>query len=53
MRMEALLPESLLSCGNAPLQDLAKVNTNGLCDAASAFSGVRACSQENYSLLFT
>lgn len=41
------------ACGNVPLQDLAKVNTNGLCDAAPAFSGVRACSQENYSLLFT
>lgn len=48
-----LLPESLFSCSNAFLQELVKANTNGLCDATGAYSGVRACTQENYSLLVT
>lgn len=44
---------SLFSCSNALLQEVAKANIGGLCDAAVAFSGVRACTQENYSLLVT
>lgn len=47
------LLESLFSCSNAVLQELVKANMNGPCDAAVAFSGVRARTQENYSLLLT
>lgn len=48
-----LLLESLFSCSNGLLQELGKAAMNGLCNAAVAFSGVRAGTQENYGLLVT